>query len=46
MPKWLDEFQAFRAIMNQANNSASGIWDYQKLANEFIKRFEDAIQNG
>lgn len=37
---WLDEFQAFRAVINQANDSPES-WDFQKLANEYIKRIEE-----
>lgn len=42
MTKWLTEFQAFRAVINQANESPE-CWDYKQLANDFIKRFEEAI---
>ena len=44
MPRWLDEFQAFRAVVHQANVTPE-VWDYKQLVNDFIKRFEDAIIN-
>jgi len=42
MNKWLLEFQAYRAIINQAGGSPEA-WDYKILAESFIKRFEEAL---
>ncbi len=44
MSDWLTEFQAFRAVILQANETPEA-WDYKQLANDFIKRFEDALND-